>query len=130
MSILTAFGALVSIIFWLPSATLASGNANGLIITFTCLYGFASGCIFSIVPALIARITPDIRKLGVRTGSLYAVAATGVLIGSPIAGVISTADGNGALGLTLFTGLLLIIGLGFVVLSRVKQTGWTVMAKA
>ncbi len=68
-----------------------------LIIVFTIMYGFASGSIFSIVPAIVAKLSPDVWKLGVRTGSLYAVSAKGVLIGSPIAGVIASGMETGSL---------------------------------
>jgi MFS family permease len=127
---MTGMGAIVALVFWLPSTVMTSGSTNAMIIVFTVAYGFASGCIFSIVPAMIAKISPDLRKLGVRTGSLYSVAATGVLIGSPVAGRIAAVDGNGFLGLTLFSGLLLIIGTMFVILARLKLTGMHLMAKA
>jgi MFS family permease len=130
MILLTGFGAIVNFALWLPSTVMESGHTNALIIVYTIFYGFASGCIFSIIPAMIAKISPDMRKLGVRTGSLYAVSATGVLIGSPIAGVIAAGDGNGFLGLTVFSGALLMVGTGFVVLSRVKLTGWKLLVKA
>ncbi|KAF2464801.1 putative MFS transporter [Lindgomyces ingoldianus] len=130
MILLTGLGAVVSLAFWLPSTTMASGHTNALIIVFTIFYGFASGCIFSIIPALIAKISPDIRKLGVRTGSLYAVSATGVLVGSPIAGVIASGKGNGFLGLTLFSGILLMVGTFFVGFSRLRLTGVKLMVKA
>jgi MFS family permease len=128
--ILTGLGALINVCFWLPSTVMPLGHTNALIIVFTILYGFASGCIFSIIPALIAKISPDLRKLGVRTGSLYAISATGVLIGSPIAGVIASGKGNGFLGLTLFSGVLLTIGTFFVICSRVKLTGLKFLVKA
>ncbi|CAI6334352.1 unnamed protein product [Periconia digitata] len=130
MIVLSLAGGLANIIFWLPTTVMSAQNTNALIIVFAIVYGFASGCIFSLVPAMIAKISPDLSKLGVRTGSLYVVAATGVLIGSPIAGVISSGDGNGFLGLTLFSGLLLVVGTVFLILSRVKLTGWKLMAKA
>ncbi|PVI04588.1 MFS general substrate transporter [Periconia macrospinosa] len=122
------FGAAVILAFWLPSTV--SGNTNALTIVFAIFYGFASGCIFSIIPAMIARISPDLSKLGVRTGSLYAISATGVLIGSPIAGVIASGSGNGFLHLTIFSGVLMMAGTAFIILSRVKQTGLRVMVKA
>lgn len=130
MILLSGFSAVVCVALWLPSTVMASGHTNALIIVFALFYGFASGCILSIVPAMVAKISPDVRKLGVRTGSLYAVSATAVLIGSPIAGVIASGKGNGFLGLTLFTGMPLIIGTVFVVFSRLKLTGLKLMAKA
>ncbi|KAF2762425.1 monocarboxylate permease-like protein [Pseudovirgaria hyperparasitica] len=130
MIALTSLGAVSCIALWLPSTVMESGQTNALIIIFTIFYGFASGCVFSIIPAMIAKISPDVRKLGVRTGSLYAVSATGVLIGSPIAGAIASSSGNGFLGLTLFSGLLLVVGAVFVVAARLKLTGLKLMAKA
>lgn len=130
MILLTAFGAILNLALWLPSAALTSGNPSALIISFAALYGFASGCFFSIIPAVIAAISPDVRKLGVRTGSLYAISATGVLCGSPIGGVIASGGGNGFMGLSLFSGITLMVGTLFVVFSRIKQTGLKLMAKA
>ncbi|KIV98671.1 uncharacterized protein PV09_09552 [Verruconis gallopava] len=128
MILLTTLGAISNLTLWLPSTTLAAGSTNALIIVFTVLYGFASGCYFSILPATVAQIS-DVRKLGVRTGSLYVVASTGVLFGSPIAGVIASGRGNGFLGLTLFSGLTLLVAVGFVMLSRFKQVGFKLLVK-
>jgi predicted MFS family arabinose efflux permease len=129
MIILTSFGGILNLALWLPSTTLGYGHTNALIIVFSVFYGFASGCFFSIIPAMVAQLS-DIRKLGVRTGSLYVVSSTGVLIGSPIAGVIASGSGNGFLGLTLFSGITLLVGTVLVVFARIKQTGFKLMAKA
>jgi MFS family permease len=129
MILLTCFAGILNLALWLPSTTLAVGHANALIIVFSILYGFASGCFFSIIPAMIAQLS-DVRKLGVRTGSLYVVSSTGVLIGSPIAGVIASEHGNGFLWLTVFSGVTLLVGAMLVVFSRIRQTGFKVMAKA
>jgi predicted MFS family arabinose efflux permease len=129
MILFTAFGAVVNLALWLPSTTMSSGNTNAIIIMFSILYGFASGCSFSIIMAMVAQIS-DIRKIGVRTGSMYVVAATGVLIGSPVAGAIESAGGNGFLGLTIFSGVLLAVGALVVACSRVLQTGFKMRAKA
>lgn len=129
MIIFTFFGAITNLALWLPSTTMASGSTNAIIIVFVILYGFASGCFFSIIMAMVAQIS-DIRKIGVRTGSMYVIAATGVLIGSPVAGAIEGAGGNGFLGLTLFSGILLAVGAFGVAYSRILQTGWKLLAKA
>ena len=128
MIVFTFFGALVNLALWLPS-TIVSGNTNALIIVFTILYGFASGCFFSIIMAMVASIS-DIRKIGVRTGSMYVIASLGVLIGSPVAGAIQVhGNGNGFLGLTIFSGVLLAVGAAFVAWSRVLKTGFKLKAK-
>jgi MFS family permease len=128
MVLFTFFGAIANLALWLPSTTL-SGNTNVLIIVFVVLYGFASGCFFSILMAMVAQIS-DIKKIGVRTGSMYIIASIGVLVGSPIAGAIEGAGEKGFLGLTIFSGALLAIGATLVGYSRVLQVGWSWNAKA
>jgi MFS family permease len=101
---------------WLPT------ESNALSITFAALYGFTSGCIFSIVPAMVA-IMSEVRELGVRNGALYSISAVGVLIGSPIAGSIVNSQHGGYSGLIIFAGVTIIAGAGFVILSRQAQVG-------
>ncbi|KAL7940871.1 monocarboxylate permease-like protein [Trichoderma barbatum] len=81
MILLTVLCGIVTLAIWLPAAS------NAPLIVYGALYGFASGCFLSIIPAMMASIS-DARKLGTRNGSLYAVASVGVLIGSPIGGAI------------------------------------------
>jgi MFS family permease len=114
----TMFGGIVTLALWLP----AKGAAP--LIVYACLYGFASGCTLSIIPAMVATIS-DIRKLGVRNGSLYALSAVGVLIGSPSAGAIVNDQHGSFSGLIIFCGVSLLIGTAFAIASRTSQVGMT-----
>ena len=49
--------------------------------------GFGSGAFVSLSPSLIAQIS-DVRQIGVRTGSLFAVISIAALISQPIGGAI------------------------------------------
>ena len=62
---------------WLPAA------ANTPVILFSAFYGFGSGAFVSMMPALVAKIT-DIRQIGVRSGTLFALISIAGLIGNPI----------------------------------------------
>lgn len=70
---------LLSIIFifalWIPA------QSNALIIVFACFFGFSSGAFVSLFPALIAEITPDLSKLGVRNGTSFAILSISALVG-------------------------------------------------
>lgn len=123
--ILTVLGSLFELAIWLPSSYFPG---NALIIVFAALYGFTSGCTFSIFPAMVASMS-DVRELGVRNGALYAVSAIGVLVGSPIAGQISLSQDGGFSGLIIFSGVSVMIAAGFCLLSRWKLVGWKVMVK-
>lgn len=122
MVVNTLFAGIISLALWLT----ASGNAP--IIVFAALYGFASGCTLSIIPAMVATLS-DIRKLGVRTGALYAFSSVGVLIGSPIAGAIENRQHGGFSGLIIFCGVGLLIGTAFAVMSRTAQVGFILKKK-
>lgn len=116
MILMTILGGVFNLAVWLPA------HANAPLIVFSVLYGFTSGCTLSIIPAMVASIS-DVRKLGVRTGSLYAVSAIGALTGSPIAGAIVNRQHGAYSGLIIFAGVNIMIGAGFAILSRYKLVG-------
>jgi MFS family permease len=77
MIVLTVLGGIITLVLWLPT------SSNAAVIVYAVIYGFASGCTFSIIPAMIASLSRlDVSKLGTRTGALYAFSSVGVLIGS------------------------------------------------
>jgi predicted MFS family arabinose efflux permease len=122
MIVFTTFAGAITLALWLPTST------NAPIIVFGALYGFASGCTFSIIAALVAQIS-DVRELGARIGLMYAVSSIGVLVGSPIAGAIVTSQNGGFSGLKIFAGVTLLASAVFVTLSRVYQAGWSIKKK-
>lgn len=99
--VFTLISGIISLALWLPAAS------NAPIIVFAVIYGFASGLTLTIIPALVAAIS-DIRKLGIRVGTLYAFSAFGALAGSPIAGAIVTSQNGGYSGLKIFCGVMLL----------------------
>jgi MFS family permease len=116
MIALVGFGGVISLALWVPAQT------NGTIIAFAALYGFTSGCFFSLLPAMVAKLS-DVRKLGVRNGAMYAMACTGVLIGSPIAGaIVATQEGDYS-GLKIFCGVCLLAATVFAAASRTALVG-------
>lgn len=99
--VFTLFSGIISLALWLPAQSTAP------IIVFVMLYGFASGLTLAIIPALVAAIS-DVRKLGLRVGTLYAFSSFGVLTGSPVAGAIVTSQNGSYSGLKIFCGVVLI----------------------
>lgn len=108
---------------WIPSAHSTAG-----IVVYAVLFGFASGGFVSLAPTLVAQIS-DIRQIGVRTGTAFAVQSFGALTGSPIAGAIVARQGGGYLGLQLFCGLTMATGVVVYVVARVVQVGFRLRAK-
>jgi MFS family permease len=98
MICITALSAVITLALWIP------GKSEGAIIAYAILFGFSSGGFIGMAPALVAQIS-DIRQIGIRTGTAFAVQSFGGLTGSPIAGAIVAAQGGQFLGLQLFCGL-------------------------
>jgi len=122
MIVLSTFGGIMTLALWLPSA------ANAPIIVYAIMYGFASGCTLSIIPAMVAKLG-HISQLGARSGALYAFTSVGVLVGSPIGGAIQNDQHGGYSGLIIFAGVTLLVGSFFAVLSRTSQVGLKIKVK-
>ena len=67
-------------------------RANAPIIVFAILYRFVSGSFVSLAPAMIAQITKDMRNIGTRIGSMFALVSFAALIGNLIAGALLGKD--------------------------------------
>lgn len=89
---------------WIP----ANSNAPNLV--FAGLYGVSSGTFVAMVPALIAQVCPDMKRLGVYMGACYIVICPAVLIGQPIAGALIDSDGGDYTNLQIFCGLVMFVG--------------------
>lgn len=82
----------IIIICTLCSAIFAYGwigihNLGGSI-AFAIVYGFMSGAVVSIQASVVASLVPDVRSIGTWMGMSLFLAGLGILIGSPIAGVL------------------------------------------
>jgi len=107
---------------WLPA------SSNAPLLVYAVLFGFTSGCTFSILPAMVASFS-DPRKMGVRSGSMYVSSAIGSLIGSPIAGAIVGRQHGKYDGLIVFAGVALLVGTVLAVCARQALVGRKLYAK-
>lgn len=122
MIITTYFSAILIIALWLP----ARGNVPFII--FAALFGFGSGAFVSMAPALIAQIS-DIRQIGVRNGTLFAILSISALTGSPIGGALLTRAHGDFKDMQIFAAVVMLAGSTFFVAARVVQKGFSVMVK-
>ncbi|KAF1832297.1 monocarboxylate permease-like protein [Decorospora gaudefroyi] len=122
MIVNTLLAAIITLALWLPA------NANAPLIVYAILYGFTSGCTFSIMPAMVASFS-NVQKIGVRSGTMYMMGSVGALIGSPIAGAIVDRQNGSYTGLVVFSGVGLFVGAAFAVASRQALVGKKVYAK-
>ncbi|KAI9836008.1 MAG: hypothetical protein M1837_003542 [Sclerophora amabilis] len=117
MIVMTYFSAITVLAIWLPA------RSNAPTIIFAILYGFGSGAFVSMAPALIAQIS-DIRQIGVRNGTLFAIISTAALCGNPIGGALVTKYNGGFTGLQIFAGVMMMAGSTLFVAARVTLGGF------
>lgn len=82
----------------------------GGLVVWVVAYGFASGCVISLIPASAATLTKDLSMLGGRIGVLFAGNAVASLIGNPVAGAIQRDFGSGWRGLASYCAVFNVVG--------------------
>ncbi|KAH8661500.1 putative monocarboxylate transporter [Tricladium varicosporioides] len=97
------------------------GSNNTTRIVFALLFGFFSGSYVSLIPALVAQVSP-VKTIGYRTGLVFLVASVGGLTTGPISGQI-LAHGGGWTGVKIFSGVFCLVGTTFVLFARLYHTG-------
>ena len=74
------------------------------LVVFAVLYGFVSGAVVSLPSAVVASLVPNMGLVGTWMGMSFVFAATGILIGNPIAGAIINVPENQFSGGFIFAG--------------------------
>ncbi|KAH0129660.1 hypothetical protein KCU67_g16994, partial [Aureobasidium melanogenum] len=102
-------------------------TAGGLIV-WALLYGALSGAFVSLQPTTVASITEDLSTVGGRMGMNTFCASFGILIGTPIAGLL-VGSGNWV-GMQVFSGATLLGASILVIATRLSITGLDASVKA
>lgn len=102
-----------------------SGTSSGAIIAFAALFGFASGGGVGLAPVLCASISP-IQDIGVRTGTVFSIAAFAALSGSPIGGQILTISHGVFRNTIIFGGVSSAVATALFVCARFTLAGFRV----
>ena len=92
------------------------------LIVFCVLYGFFSGTFVSLPGPMGVSLSPNMTTIGRRLGVSVAFSGTGLLIGSPISGLISR-NGTEWVGLQVWAGLLIVISGCFILSARILKVG-------
>jgi MFS family permease len=107
---------------WIPS----TGNAP--IIVFAALFGFGSGAFVSLLPSCMAEIS-EVRQIGVRQGTVFAIVSIAALIGNPIGGSIITRWHGDFKGVQIYGGVMCTAGAVIILLARIRVGGLKIFKK-
>ena len=116
MIVTSVFTAIIALGLWLP----ATGNAP--IIVSAVLLGIGTGAGIGLTPVLVAQLSP-IEDIGVRTGTVFFVAAFAGLTGSPIGGQIISDDHGSFRYAIVFGGVSSAIGACLFLMTRFVVAG-------
>jgi MFS family permease len=120
MIIITVISSVFCLAIWIPVKTTAG------ILVFAVIFGFSSGGFISLGPTLVAQIS-DIRYIGTRVGTAFAVQSFGSLTGSPLAGAIVSNQNGKFIGLQIFCGVTMMVAAIFLLAARYVQVGFKVV---
>ncbi|KAJ7613507.1 MFS general substrate transporter [Roridomyces roridus] len=82
------------------------------VVVIAVLYGFFAGAFITLMPPLVAVLTPDLTELGLRMGVSFAFEGIGGLVGPPINGALLTSEFHWWRP-ALFSGIMGLFGFGF-----------------
>jgi MFS family permease len=115
--IMTLFCMVIILGLWLP------GRSQGAAIAFAVLFGIGSGACIGLGPVLIMSISP-MKEVGLRMGTIFAVAGVGVLTSPPIGGAIAAANEGSYVYPAVFSGVNYFIALITIIYLRGRIAGW------
>lgn len=121
--VLTFFTGIIDLALWLPS------RANAPLIVFAALYGFSSGAFVSLGPALVAQITPDVRRIGTRTGTMFAITSVAALVSNPIGGALLDRWNGAYTGMQIYCGVMQMASAVLLLSARVVLVGLSPKSK-
>ncbi|EJF59097.1 MFS general substrate transporter [Dichomitus squalens LYAD-421 SS1] len=89
------------------------------LVAYAAFYGVFSGAFNALIVPCIAQIS-DIREIGMRIGLLYSIISFPSLVGNPAAGALLHVGHGSYTGLILLSGTSVMVGSGFMLLSKLK----------
>lgn len=104
----------------LAYSAIAIHNLGGIVV-FAILYGFVSGAVVSLPAAIVASLVPDMSVVGTWMGMAFCFAASGILIGNPIAGTIIHDPQNQFSGGFIFAGSLVMASAALYLAAKVAK---------
>lgn len=102
-------------------------NAAGVFVV-SVVYGFFTGTFFALQPTIFVRLTGDMSVMGTRFGMAFSIMSFGLLIGSPISGVLQRAFGSYNAS-WVWAAITLAVGSVLLFVSRTLKVGRGVISK-
>ena len=102
----------------------AAVTSPGGLIGFAVTYGLFAAGIQGLFPSVVASLTTDLKKTGVRMGMVFSAISFAVLTGPPLGGALIQNENGRYLDAQMWAGSALMVGFLMLIASRVVAKGW------
>ena len=102
----------------------AAVTSPGGLIGFAVTYGLFAAGIQGLFPSVVASLTTDLKKAGVRMGMVFSAISFAVLTGPPLGGALIQKENGKYLDAQMWAGSALMVGFLMLIASRVVAKGW------
>lgn len=107
----------------------AAVKSQGAMLAWAVLYGWFTAGMQGLFPTMVASLTKDLQKAGVRMGMIFSVTSLAVLTGPPLAGALIERQNGHYLDAQMWAGTVILCG-GLVLCgARVSLTGFKLLVR-
>lgn len=99
-------------------------SAAGGFYAWVVVFGFFGAAIQGLFPSSLACLTADPSKVGTRMGMVFSLMSVVVLTGPPLAGQLIETAGGDYIGVQMWAGACMLVGVCVLVAARVAMFGW------
>lgn len=102
----------------------AAVDTHKAMLAWAVLYGWFTAGMQGLFPAMIAGLTTNLKKAGVRMGMIFSVTSIAILTGPPLAGALIQRDDGHYLGAQMWAGTVILADAFVLAGARISKTGF------
>ena len=120
LNVIIPFAFICGLLLYCWAAVTSPGGLIGFAVT----YGLFAAAIQGLFPSVVASLTTDLKKAGVRMGMVFSAISFASLTGPPLGGALIQNDNGRYLDAQMWAGSSLMVGFLMLIASRVVAKGW------
>ena len=107
----------------------ASITSHDALIAWAVVYGWFTAGMQGLFAAMVASLTDDLKKTGVRMGMIFSVTSVALLTGPPLAGALIQQESGNYLQAQMWAGTVILAGSLVLTGARISKTGFRLMVR-
>ncbi|KAL8826354.1 MAG: hypothetical protein Q9191_003853 [Dirinaria sp. TL-2023a] len=107
----------------------AAVRSHEAMLAWSVLYGWFTAGMQGLFAAMIAGLTTDLKRTGVRMGMIFSVTSIAVLTGPPLGGALIQRDNGCYLNAQMWAATVIVAGGLVLTMARISRTGFKLMVR-